>query len=165
MKHSFISFLNLSKNNLNAIKLKDKKGASLLEGYDALIKLSRNLKTSYDGQVARNGGNSDAEVLIREAYSRFYAKHIDVVSQYIRFFNQILIFVDDCKLDEKQKYWNLIRDQLRSEELVILFYHAWTNDDFISLDVLMKRNFFKYLRSDDLFDEELHKNKLEIGST
>lgn len=161
---TFVSFLSLSNKNLNSIILKSKDKKDSIAGYDALVRICQNLRTAYKGQVARSQDNSDAEVLVREAYSRFYVKNKDEISQYLRFFNQLLLFVNGCQLEEKKRYWNLIRDQLKTEEVILLFYHSWTNDDFIDITTLVNNDFFKYLSHEDLFDKELHANILLKGN-
>lgn len=63
-------------------------------------------------------------VIATKAYDRFHKKYHDEVGHYFRNFHRILKFVDESEVPNKGNYTGILRAQLSSYELVLLFYNA-----------------------------------------
>ncbi|MDN3647573.1 putative phage abortive infection protein [Reinekea marina] len=110
------------------------------------------------------GDNSDAELTLVAAYKRFYRNHDDSISLLFRFLNQVMTFVNECSLTNKEKYWAMLRDQLKPDLLILIFYHHWVTVDCIELDRLVEKGFFDYLNKNKLLDADLHNSRLTGGT-
>lgn len=62
-------------------------------------------------------------------YSQLYRIFEDDLSYYFRNLFHILRFIDSSKIELKQNYTGLLRAQLCSAELLLLFYHALSAHD------------------------------------
>ena len=68
--------------------------------------------------------NEDQLLLINKAYSAFYEDEQSNVGHYFRTLYNIVKFVDTSKARDKHTYINLLRAQLSSNELLLLFYNC-----------------------------------------
>jgi hypothetical protein len=59
-----------------------------------------------------------------DSYDRFHDIHHETIGHYFRNIYQILKFVDESSVDNKRFYTNLLRAQLSSHELGLLFYNC-----------------------------------------
>lgn len=62
--------------------------------------------------------------LVESAYARFFEKHQPVVGHYFRNLYQIIKFIDRSEVPDKPLYVGLVRAQLSSWELLLLFYNC-----------------------------------------
>jgi hypothetical protein len=91
----------------------------------------------------------------------FYKKHQSELGHYFRNLYQIIKFVDTSNLSEadKYKYIKLIRAQLSSYELILLFYNCLSKVGFHSLKPLVERYaLFKNIDEDLLLDPDHRRN-------
>lgn len=63
------------------------------------------------------------------AYEVFYRSRESLIGPYFRIIFNILKFIEDSSIDNKRKYSDLLRAQLSSFELVLIFYHCLTDDN------------------------------------
>lgn len=60
----------------------------------------------------------------QEDYELFHQLYHDRIGHYFRNIYQVLKFIDTSELEQKQFYANLLRAQLSSDELALLFYNC-----------------------------------------
>ncbi|MFH1067774.1 MAG: putative phage abortive infection protein [bacterium] len=72
-------------------------------------------------------------------YSQLYQIFEDNLSYYFRNLFHILRFIDSSKIEPKQNYTGLLRAQLCSAELLLLFYHALSTHDADGLKPLIEK--------------------------
>ena len=68
--------------------------------------------------------NQERKIILDYVYSGFYKKNQHDVGHYFRNLHRILKFVDGSDVTNKTEYTGILRAQLSSFELVLLFYHA-----------------------------------------
>ncbi|MBK9624513.1 MAG: putative phage abortive infection protein [Rhodocyclaceae bacterium] len=97
-----------------------------------------------------------------EDYDRFFKIYHDTIGHYFRNIYQILKFVDSSLIDDKRFYTNLLRAQLSSYELGLLFYNCLSglgSEKFKPL--IEKYSFLEHLpRYDLITSEEIQKYNL-----
>lgn len=82
----------------------------------------------------------------REEFAIFHQLYHDELGHYFRNIYQILKFVDQSSIDNKQLYTNLLRAQLSSDELAILFYNCISDFGLRKFKPLIERYaFFEHL--------------------
>lgn len=80
-----------------------------------------------------------------ELYKSFYLKHAhEIIGHYFRNLYQIVKLVDNSHVDDKKYYVNIVRAQLSSNELYLLFYNG--------LSSYGKEKFFPYLQKYAFFE-------------
>ena len=67
---------------------------------------------------------------INKTYLAFYDEHQSEFGHYFRSLYNIVKFVDNSQLENKKLYTNLIRAQLSSYELALLFYNSLSDMGF-----------------------------------
>jgi hypothetical protein len=79
-------------------------------------------------------------------YEDFYKEFETYIGNYFVTILQILKFIDESNLDNKQSYSNLFRAQFSNTELNLLFYHSTSNIAKKELTpLLIKYEFFEHL--------------------
>ena len=69
--------------------------------------------------------NSEGQsVIVTKAYEAFYRRHQDEIGHYFRNFHRILKLVDESQVLNKDSYSGILRAQMSSSELALLFYNA-----------------------------------------
>lgn len=78
----------------------------------------------YHGQANRELGGREQLAIVQNAYSHFYQAHQHEIGHYFRNLHRILKFVDESTVKNKAQYAGILRAQLSSFELALLFYNA-----------------------------------------
>ena len=76
------------------------------------------------GEANHELGSQGQLAIVQNAYSRFYPKHQHEIGHYFRNLHRILKFVDESAVANKAQYAGILRAQLSSFELALLFYNA-----------------------------------------
>lgn len=124
---TFFQMLPLHNEILKGIEVQ--RGQEKHSGREAIQKLYEKLK---------NGGmgwniNVENKDNFKTAYTGFYTTVQNDIGHYFRNLYHLVKFVDQSDIDDKQFYAEIIRTQLSSYELALLFYHCLSEegrDDF-----------------------------------
>ncbi len=121
-ENTFFQLLRLLNDIINSIDLTDSKG-NVTRGRDCLTSFYRRLRNIY---VREKSGHNfqDELLLIKHAYSSFYEDHQTELGHYFCTLYNIIKFVRNSNVQDKSFYTNLVRAQLSSQELLLLFYNA-----------------------------------------
>lgn len=103
-----------------------------------------------------------------ERYNKFYSKFAhDQLGHYFRNLYQIVKLVDTSNIDDKKFYSNIIRAQLSTHELYLLFYNGLSDfghDKFFPL--LQRYAFFEHLpTADDILQIDANKYGIQAFGT
>ena len=93
------------------------------EGRDCFRIFFRRLNNSHPGRRSEGSDEEKLAVAIG-AYGRFYESNEHEVGHYFRNFYRILKFVDESEVVNKEEYSGILRAQLSSFELALLFYNS-----------------------------------------
>jgi hypothetical protein len=94
-----------------------------LRGRDCFLFFYRNLGSRYSPS-SDPANSATEEAAIRVAYSDFYRRYQGDVGHYFRTLYNLVKLVDRSDIEDKRFYTNLIRAQLSSHELLLLFYNS-----------------------------------------
>lgn len=123
---TFFQLLRLHNDIVQAIDVKN--GQSLLKGRDCFRKFYRRMFDYYNVKSIGLPADSEEDLLKRidEFYSPFYLENENDLGHYFRSVYNLIKFVDRSNVDEETKrfYTNLVRAQLSSHELKVLFYNC-----------------------------------------
>jgi hypothetical protein len=97
--------------------------SGLTTGRDCFIDYYDDFRESYKTELEATPSGDPAEIIVR-SYSRFFVEHQSDVGHYFRMLYNILKFVAQSDVAEKRFYTNLLRAQLSSQELLLLFYNC-----------------------------------------
>ena len=91
-------------------------------GREAISSLAREFRDRYKKSDRR----ASADERIRDAYNKFHHEFQPYIGHYFRNLYQILRFINDSQAEVKDKklYGRLVRAQLSSDELFLLFYNC-----------------------------------------
>jgi len=67
---------------------------------------------------------SDESALINSAYDEFFKKYQAEIGHYYRNLYNLIKFVKESEIENKKRYTNIVRAQLSSYELSVLFYNC-----------------------------------------
>ena len=93
------------------------------KGRECFSNFFSDLKREYDGERKR-APDSDDLALCKSAYGRFANYRQSDIGHYFSTLYKIIQFVDSSEIEEKQIYINLLKAQLSSYELSLLFYNC-----------------------------------------
>lgn len=153
---TFFQMLSLHNEIVKGIDIKV--GSKEYTGRDAFEFLRRQLGRITERVHQLKSGDLDA---LNSSYMAFYnsPKIQNEVGHYFRNLYNILKFVDQSSVDEKRMYTNLLRAQLSSYELCLLFYNCLSemgSDKFKPL--IEEYSLLKTLPDELLFNSEVHKS-------
>ncbi len=122
-ENTFFQLLRLHNEIVQSIDL-DRSGATARVGRDCFVSFSSRLKNELSGVKRIDSPLSIAK--IENAYEQFYKQNERNTAHYFRSLYNLLKCVDRSELAQKQKkfYTNLIRSQLSSQELFVLFFNG-----------------------------------------
>lgn len=119
-------------------------------GKDVVGALLKNFKNSHLPSVF-----SERET-IESREGKFNEKYDSIISQYYGFIYQILKFIDESKIENKQKYSSLYRSLFSQAELELLFYHCMGHMGSVRFRPLLEKyHFLEHLMYQD--NKHLHK--------
>jgi hypothetical protein len=121
-ENTFFELLRLHNDITNSIDLVDAEN-KITKGRDCFKVFYTRFKTLW-GRTKRQYGESDELDRINKTYLAFYDEHQSELGHYFRSMYNIVKFVDNSDVDNKSLYTNIIRAQLSSFELALLFYNS-----------------------------------------
>jgi len=98
-------------------------------------------------------------VLLRTCFEEFFDKYQADLGHYFRNIQDILEFIDDYDISNKDFYIKLFLSQLSNFELVLIFYSCFHPESHSVVKNVKKYNIFKKLPDSELIDIR-HKNLL-----
>lgn len=97
-----------------------------IKGRECFLNFFSDLKREYDGERKRAPDADDLALCI-SAYGRFAHYRQSAIGHYFSILYKIIQFVDSSEIEEKQIYINILKAQLSSYELSLLFYNGLSN--------------------------------------
>lgn len=96
-----------------------------LNGRDCFKDMYNNFDTYFYSRVNQHAEDPNNYLaIIEEAYDEFFKARQADIGHYFRNLYTIVKFVDNSKIDNKKEYVNILRAQLSSYELSMLFYNC-----------------------------------------
>jgi hypothetical protein len=123
-ENTFFSLLNLFSGIISSMEIIDSR--SSFKGRDCFTLLYSELQREYVN-IQHNTPSTDYKASCIAAYDAFANYRQVVVGHYFRTFYNIVKFVDRSPIEDKQTYINILRAQLSSSELNLLFYNCLSN--------------------------------------
>lgn len=96
----------------------------VIKGRKCFNEFYERLKNEYHHNHNYGNGVKDERMRINELYKSFYREHQYDLGHYFRTLYNIIKFVKNSNVHDKHFYTNLVRAQLSSQELLLLFYNA-----------------------------------------
>lgn len=125
-ENTFFQLLRLHNDIVNAVELvKTGEGGRITKGRDCFQVFYGRLIQEYEKEKRgdRNPPMAPTHVL-NEVYMRFYVVHEAQLGHYFRSLYNTVKLVHESDVSDKRLYTNLVRAQLSSNELLVLFYNC-----------------------------------------
>ncbi|WOO45603.1 putative phage abortive infection protein [Bacillus subtilis] len=144
--NTFFNMINLQNEIVRGIGVERQKGKYALDYLNTEVKSKYQLnKEKIDNKKLR----------LIESYNEVYKKFI--FGHYFRNMYRIMKFIDQAEklnISEKKNYIGILRAQLSTGELLLIFYNALSDKGEKFRELIMKYNFFDDLLDDDPFYQE-----------
>jgi hypothetical protein len=85
-----------------------------------------------------------------EAYNGFFTEHQHKLAHYFRTLYRVFKFIDESEIEKKQQYASIMRAQLSSYELALLFYNCLGRAGNAFVKLAEKYALFENIDPDDL---------------
>jgi len=121
-ENTFFQLLGLHNDIVNSIKYHDTIDKKVYSGRDCFSFFRQYLKYRYEDTLSNE--NQEEMVRINDAYEKFFHFFQSDLGHYFRHLYHIVKFIDISDVQDKKQYTNLIRAQLSSYELTLLFYNC-----------------------------------------
>ena len=121
-ENTFFALLRIQNDITNSIDLVDENN-KITKGRDCFKVFYNRLKKLWGRNMEKFRGNSELE-RIDKTYLAFHNEYQSEFGHYFRNMYNIVKFVDNSTVKDKRLYTNLIRAQLSSFELALLFYNS-----------------------------------------
>lgn len=101
------------------------KGERTTIGRDCFAAFYKQLQNAYvENLRERKEGVVAVQVRLSEVYSKFYQRYEHELGHYFRSLYNMVKFVKNSNVTDKRLYTNLVRAQLSSFELILIFYNC-----------------------------------------
>jgi len=120
---SFFRVLGILADIVNAMDVPPPHGGPLIRGRDCFSHFYGQLRGKYNHLQPQLQTDNELEI-IQAAYAAFYKRSQGDVGHYFRTLYNLVKLVDRSYVTDKRFYTNLIRAQLSSNELSLLFYNC-----------------------------------------
>ena len=124
-ENTFFELLRLQNEITSSIDLVDENN-KITKGRDCFHVFYRRLGKLWGRNLEQFRGGTELE-RINKTYHTFYEEHQGEFGHYFRSLYNIVKFVDNSSVEDKRLYTNLVRAQLSSFELALLFYNSLSN--------------------------------------
>jgi hypothetical protein len=152
--NKFFQLLNFHHNIVNSIDISKKTnvGFKVTKGSDCFTEMYENYKTEYNSTYA-NEKPIDVMQQINKSYNNFFKLYQNDIGHYFRNLYHILKFIDKSEITDKRFYTNLVRAQLSTYELVLLFYNCLSQYGFEKAKPLIEKySLLKSMPQSELID-------------
>lgn len=125
-ENTFFSLLNLFNNNVSSMKVTINTAherPTTFNGRECFFALYRDFQNDYAAE-RHNAPTQTPQVLCMIAYQRFANYRQSDIGHYFRTFYNIVKFIEKSQIKDAQTYINILRAQLSSSELNLLFYNC-----------------------------------------
>lgn len=119
-EHTFFALLRLQNDILGTMDVRGADGGAV-RGRDCFRMFCKRLRACYADYADRHPGAPETE-RINGAYQRFFDESQAELEHYFRSLYNTVKFVKNSSVQDKRFYTNLVRSQLSSYEVVLLFY-------------------------------------------
>lgn len=158
-ENTFFQLLRLQTEIANSIDLVNPANGNRTQGRDCFRIFSSRLRSAFEKK--RLGSDRDELQAINSAYRNFFVENQGNVGHYFRSLYNLIKFVDRSAIVEKEIYTNLVRSQLSSYELLLLFYNCLSDLGRQKFKPLVERYaLLKTVPRDELLDAS-HTNLYE----
>lgn len=152
-ENNFFQVLRVFSDLVNSIDIQFTDRPSVV-GRDCFNTFYRYLRSCYNHEKQK-APSADEATLVSRAYAAFYDKYHGDVGHYFRTLYNLVKLVDRSDAKDKRFYTNLVRAQLSSQELLLLFYNCQTHLGSEKFYPLIERYaLFKTLPFDKLFSSD-----------
>lgn len=134
------------------------------KGRDCFLTFYSGFKTAYKRNKSNNSKREgtllveDTEITtVKKAYFEFFEKHHYDLGHYFRNLYHLIKFIDKSDMPDKQMYVSLVRAQLSSHELLLIFYNCVSDFGQKFTPFMTKYHFLKNMPTELLLDES-HEN-------
>jgi hypothetical protein len=144
----FFQLLAIHNDIVTAIDLRGRGDAAVVAtGRDCFRNFyDRKLKQAYCDVLARVVPHD----VINVAYTDFFRRNRGDIGHYFQHLYHVLMFVDESSATEKKFYTDLLRAQLSTYEVALLFYHALSDSGHDLKPLVERYALLEHLSPDDL---------------
>jgi hypothetical protein len=152
LHHQIVNSMDLVSIKTEKISGKKVKGHTT-KGRDCFVIFYKGLNNFYTTTKTEEKSLSDVEI-VNESYRLYYQKHQYDLGHYFRYLYHIIKFIDQSDIINKGNYSSLVRAQLSSHELLMLFYNGLSTYGQKFKPLIEAYHLLKNMPKDEL----LHKN-------
>ena len=157
---AFFQLLSLHNDIVNAMQIRGRK-----HGRECFVEMLNDLKDEHypQTQEAANSNSPEAKIL-NDTYENFLIPYEPVVGYYFRHLYNVVKFVDhhsDLLKEDTKRYTNLVRAQLSSYELGLLFYNCLSERGAEFKGLVEDYALLEDVSSTELIDDEHKKHYKE----
>ena len=122
-ENTFFEMIRLHHEIVKALDLRDSASRVTTLGRDCFGVFYQRFR-GFHGEANSKNQGAGQQVIAAKAYDVFYLRHRDKIDHYFRNFHRILKLVDESNVSNKSKYTGILRAQVSSSELGLMFYNA-----------------------------------------
>lgn len=123
-ENTFFQMIRLHNDIVNGIDLRDNKGNVTTQGRDCFkVFYERRFSRKYNIKYNEQLGASILDI-VQTSYQGFFNENQGEIGHYFRNLYTIIRYIDDSTVSDKKKYIRIIRAQLSSYEIALLFYNS-----------------------------------------
>lgn len=162
-ENTFFSLIRLNNDIAQSIDLQEDEEHKIPIGRPSFKEMSKRLEKSYTKQLTDGNSSQDPIHTTKESYKIFYQNNQSFVGNYLNNLERILEFIEKrCPPNKsKEDYVSIVRAQLTTYELFIIFYHSLSGKGALEIFKLNTYYFFQNLPNEKLLNSSIHKDLIK----
>ena len=120
-------------------------------GTDCFLKAWRNMNQILNKDVSKEKEKRQEQINI--AYEWLWDRYEKDFAHYFRSLYNVIKFVHNSSIENKKDYTNIVRAQLSSQELLILFYNCIYFPDSKFIPLIVEYSLFKHIPKAEIVSE------------
>ncbi len=126
LHHQIVNSMDVVKIKQTQLLLSKEKKRYTIKSRDCFVIFYKGLKDIYSATKTKHKDHSELDI-VNDSYRRYYQRHQYDLGHYFRNLYHIIKFIDQSEIINKGSYTSLVRAQLSSHELLLLFYNCLSN--------------------------------------
>ena len=123
VERTFFEMVRLHHDIVRALDLRDDASQVTTAGRDCFgVFYDRFKKRHAEANTKHNSAGQ--QIIVNKAWDAFFPRHQHEIGHYFRNFHRILKFIDESDVVNKANYTGILRAQMSTYELALLFYNA-----------------------------------------
>ena len=144
-ENTFFQLLEVFNQTAISLEAKTYPNNDLKKGRDLIHSMAQSLIGHLVANKPKDQEASERVGYLEEDYELWYNYYDKYMAQYFRVLYRLIRFIEDATVPEKVEYYKIVRAQLSTQELILLFYNSFFIHGYKMRRLVIEHRLLKHL--------------------